>query len=225
MNKNLYFIEIFNTAFQQADPKVALRNAFEQIQHLGRQKQFRDGFCNFERFMEQVSKYRKLRETDSVRQLITEIATETFSGTEKQRRAVVESIAFDSEVKAEYEKVCRQVCRDCCKQTAVIQFFRDKLLIGEMTFSEAVGRKTIGRILPGDYTLKLDTGRVVWQGNLSGQDLIWIEAFGTRKLDLAAETSGIKRLPVRSETLLDGDMILRTFAGIESGTIEIELID
>ena len=224
MNEDLYFIPVLDKAFREAEPEAALKNAFDKIERLGKQKQYREGFSNFRRFMGQVCKYQELWERDSIRQLIAEIATGTFEGTEKEKQAALKSIMSHPEFKAKYEAVCREVGEDSGKRTtAVIQVFCEKRLIGKMTFREALDRKSIEGIFPGRYTLKLDIGRVIWEGNLTGKDLIWTEAFGTRKLDLAAETEDIEKQPVRKIVLLGGDVILRTFAGVESGSIEVEL--
>ena len=223
MSKDLYFIPILNKAFQEAEPETALNNAFDEIKRIGKQKQYREGFSNFRRFMDEVCKHQELWHNDSVHQLIAEIATRTFEGTEKEKQAVLKSIISHPEFKAEYEAVCREIDDDTGKPTAIIQVFSQKRLIGKMTFRGTLGRKSIEGIFPGNYTLKLDIGRVIWEGDLTGKDLIWTEAFGARRLDLAAETEGIEKQPTRKIVLLGGDVILRTFTGVESGSIEVEL--
>jgi hypothetical protein len=224
MNEDLYFIPIIDMAFRQAEPETALKNAFDEIKRLGKQKQYTEGFSNFKSFMGQVCKYQQLQESDSMHQLIAEIATETFDGTEKEKQAVLKSIMSHPEFKVMHEALCRGAGEDSDRQaTVLIQFVSGKRLIGELAFAEIPGRKSIEGILPGSYTLKLDIGRVIWEGDLTGKDLIWTEAFGAKKLDLAAETEKIKRQPARKVVLLAGDVILRTFAGVESGSIEVEL--
>ena len=224
MNEDLYFIPIIGRAFQDAETEAALKNAFDEIKHLGKQKQYREGFSNFKRFMGQVCKYYRLQESYSMHHLIAEVATETFAGSEKEKQAVLKSIISDPEFKAKYEAIYREVGKDCGGHiAAVIQVFSEKKLIGEMAFGETVDRKSIEGIFPGNYMLKLNTGRVIWKGNLTGKDLICTEAFGARRLDLAAKTQEIEKQPARKMVLLGGDVILRTFAGIESGSIEVEL--
>ena len=51
MTKSLFFIPIIARALEQPDPKDALRYAFDRIQHLGRQREYREGYANFLRFM------------------------------------------------------------------------------------------------------------------------------------------------------------------------------
>ena len=224
MSEDLYFIPVLDKAFRQANPGVALKDAFDEIKRLGKQEQYREGFVNFVRFMGQICKYQELRKSDSMRQLIAEIATETFDGTEKEKQAVIKIIMSRAEFKAECEAICKEAGVDQDKYTdVVIQVFSQKRLIGEKAFTKIPDRKSIKGILPGSYMLRLNIGRVVWQGNLTGKDLIWTEAFGAKRLDLAAETEDIKRIPTRKIVLLGGDVVLRTFAGVESGSIEVEL--
>jgi len=224
MTEDLYFIPVLEKAFQEAESKTALKNAFDEIERLGKQKQYREGFSNFNRFMGQVCKYQELWKSDSMHQLIATIATGTFEGAEKEKQVALESIISHPEFKAKYEAVCREVGEDSGKHTtAIIQVFSGKRLIGEMAFAKAIGCESIEGIFPGSYTLKLDIGRVIWKGNLAGKDLIWTEAFGAKRLDLAAETEDVERQPTRKIVLLDEDVVLRTFAGIESGSIEVEL--
>ena len=224
MTKDLYFIPVLDKAFQEAESEAALKNAFDEIERLGKQKQYREGFSNFKRFMRQVCKYQELWENDSIRQLIAEIVTGTFGGTEEEERNVLKRITLAPKLDTEFRAVGQEIDEDSGKHTtAVIQVLSRKRLIGEMAFTETPGHKSIEGIFPGSYTLKLDIGRVIWEGNLAGKDLIWTEAFGAKRLDLAAETEDIERQPTRKIVLLDGDVVLRTFAGIESGSIEVEL--
>jgi len=77
--------------------------------------------------------------------------------------------------------------------------------------------------MPGNYVLKLlNTGWTIWHGELTARELIRMEAFGDRDLRLAA---GVRKgRPTDKKDLLNNrEVILRTFAGIESGSIEIEL--
>ncbi len=68
----------------------------------------------------------------------------------------------------------------------------------------------------------LDTGWVIWQGELTERDLIWMAAFPDVPLDLAADTDETSARTTREESLLDGELILRVIPGLESGNIELE---
>lgn len=84
------------------------------------------------------------------------------------------------------------------------------------------GMASIAGISPGTYTVKLWTGRVLWEGELSEADLLWAVAFPRRPLALAADTAPADRLRSRRELLLNGELCLSVFPGVEAGEIGIE---
>jgi hypothetical protein len=84
------------------------------------------------------------------------------------------------------------------------------------------GMASIAGILPGAYSVKLWTGRVLWESELSEADLLWASAFPGRSLALAADTAPADRLRSRRELLLGGELCLHVFPGVESGEIGIE---
>jgi hypothetical protein len=81
----------------------------------------------------------------------------------------------------------------------------------------------IGGILPGKYTFRLGSGRLLWEVELKEKDLILKLADPGQNLKLAADTGEDRRhSPTRKMAALDGELVFRVFAGIESGWIEIE---
>ena len=100
---------------------------------------------------------------------------------------------------------------------------RDGDIISTCSFWSTPATRTIGGIVAGSYLLRLDTGRVLWEGRLAEEDLLWARAFPKQALRVAADTGGARRQMAREVVLLEGTLILRVFAGVESGTVEIEL--
>ena len=87
----------------------------------------------------------------------------------------------------------------------------------------SVGKGTIGDIVPGHYRLKLsNTGWLLWTRTLNKTELLWSEAYPGRPLALAADTGVPSQEPTREVILLDGEIILRTYPGLELGWLEIE---
>ena len=64
----------------------------------------------------------------------------------------------------------------------------DGVEVASCSFDQAAGLKTVGNVKPGDYRLRLDTGRLLWVGHLASQDLLWAEAHPGRDLPMAADT-------------------------------------
>jgi hypothetical protein len=81
----------------------------------------------------------------------------------------------------------------------------------------------LSEVSPGRYLLKFSTGRVIWEGDLTGRDLIWSLAFPGQPLELAAHTGKHDKTPSLTVTLLDGDIILHVFPGIRAGLLQIQV--
>ncbi len=54
--KDLFFMPLIANALQKPDPKKALQDAFEQIEELGRQPEYKQGFRQFQMFMTQIKR-------------------------------------------------------------------------------------------------------------------------------------------------------------------------
>ena len=224
MNADLYFIPIIARALQDPDPQTSLDAAFGEINRLGQQDQFSRGLAQFEMFMESICQAHNLQETDHARKLMAELATETFSGSPSQRQAILDRIRSRPDWQAEFEAISNEIAEESGQLSVpVIQVFRENQLINEMAFQELPERKSAGDIVPGHYQLRFITGRILWEDELTAKDLIWTEAFPGEKLDLAAETKETKRKPTRQIKLWKGEVILRVYAGMENGSIEVEL--
>jgi len=102
---------------------------------------------------------------------------------------------------------------------------RDGVVVASCCFEPAMAVRAIGDINPGDYCLRLDTGRLLWEGELVEEDLLWAKAHPGQDLQMAADADGSPRQPTREIELLDGAVVLRVYAGLESGMLEIELKD
>lgn len=100
---------------------------------------------------------------------------------------------------------------------------RDGDLVSTCSLEMPPAARTVDGIVAGTYLLRLDTGRVIWEGRLADEDLLWTRAFPKRPLRVAADTGEPRRHMTREIPLLDGTLILRVFAGVESGAMEIEV--
>jgi len=76
-------------------------------------------------------------------------------------------------------------------------------------------------ITPGRYRLITDTGWVLWEGDISTRDVLWVEAYGRRAIEMAADTGQATRWPTREIAIANAGLTLRIYAGIETGTLEI----
>ena len=100
---------------------------------------------------------------------------------------------------------------------------------------QIVGRCVLGRkpshtvsireVTPGIFKLKLDTGLILWEGEIGRADVLWAEAHKEHPLDMAADTAGETDRPTREIRLENFGLMLRLHAGIESGRLDIQRID
>jgi hypothetical protein len=225
MDDPLYFLTILEQALRQPEPRRSLEEAFAQIIRMGAQGPYAEGLSNFRDFMDVACSHADTVALDAARELIAELATGAFA-TQEQEAAGLKVIESHPAWNAEYEEMqAEQAGQSPSRESVpVIGVFGLEVKIGEMVFERGVRRASVGSISPGVCVLKLlNTGLVLWEGELAARDLIWTAAYGDRALPLAAQTEGGHRRPTREWVLPGRQMVLRTFAGIEKGTIELEL--
>jgi len=221
MANELYFISILQEALRDPEPRRALGRALATIQRLGAQRSYRSGFENFQQFMEEVWSCHDLIRGDRVRELIIELVVDASAFSGEQMQAAMKVIDANPDWRNEYEQLRSQVAEEI---PPAVEVYRGGQRIGEMNLEKVGARRSLGQIIPGAYLLRLNTGLVLWEGQLTGRDLLWAEAFGPESLDMAAETAEVRRRPTRAVVLLGGEAILRIFAGIEDGAIEVEWV-
>ncbi len=194
----LYFISIIARALQSPDVERALRDAFHEIKKKGKEERYTEGFRNFELFMDTVCSRHEAVTNDYIRELIAELATGTFEGTEQEKKVLTNII-------------CTQVFPE-------IAVLSEKGPARYVSFPKGPGCQHLDNILPGKYKLELtNSGWTIWKGKLTAEELILPEG---ENLSLAA---GVGAPTKKIDLLNNGEVILRTYAGIESGCVEIEL--
>jgi len=78
-------------------------------------------------------------------------------------------------------------------------------------------------MLPAMYSFELNSGRLLWEGRIDKDDLLWAYARPGEGYRLAADTEGFLPKPTKEIVLLNGEIILRVFPALESGNIQIEV--
>ena len=199
MSKDLYFIPIIAQALEAPNVEAALHEAFEQIQAMGQKAEYEQGRLQFEAFLELVNQYR-----------------------EHERQAVLDVISSDRRWKDEYDQFISDIERQHSASTTTrITLLRAGAPLGSVEVTDNLGRGRIDHVAPGAYSLQLDTGRVVWEGTLTEEDLFWTRAFPGQPLPLAADMGERRAEVTRRFSIFDGEIVLAVCAGPESGSIEI----
>jgi hypothetical protein len=100
---------------------------------------------------------------------------------------------------------------------------REGQLIGVFSFPGGTGAETVAGIAPGHYQLRTDTGWLIWEGDLSERNLLWAKAYPGQALPMAADTEQAEGHRTNQMDLLNGSVQLRTYAGVEAGSLQVEI--
>jgi hypothetical protein len=232
MTNDLYFIPRIADALRQPEPQVALRAAIEEIITLGQLPEYEQGFLQFQRFMAEVKRNWEKRsrkpegiELDMVRYLSLQVAADLLEGDENETQAVLDLIGSQPRWQEEFEKISRETSESEMPRIPEIIVERNGKSIASIPCEHLPVTKEIRGLKPGHYTVRLDTGRVIWEGELTQEELIWTAAFPEQALDLAADTGEAAARTTREATLLNGELIIRVFPEIEGGRLELKIGD
>lgn len=230
MSKPLYFVPMIARALQQPDPKEAVKSTLEAIRRLGRQPGYGQGYQQFLRFMAEVRLRHETRladEEESIVDILTAMMVERATADPTDAPEAIDVGEPEaSPWSAEYERLWADL-RSVAERPAICEIIieRDGDPIATCSLDPGGGPRSVGGIVPGGYRLVLETGRVLWEGRLDERDLLWTKAFPDRPLPMAADTGEPQREPTRRFDLLEGEIVARVYAGIESGSVEIEVRD
>ena len=100
---------------------------------------------------------------------------------------------------------------------------RDNTAFGVLKADLCGRTSVIGGILPGDYRVKLSTGRIIWGGFLTEKELVLTAPTHREALKLAADTRASPARQARVEALLNDAMELYVFAGQRTGYIGVRI--
>ena len=220
------FLRLLVEAWDRPDRQGALTEALEEmarwaITHKG-------DYANFCRFMEEVGA-RLLADPsalqphfrDLLEELLTALVTDTWEGSEESRGVLLQVCNEHPLLQRELERVRSELAPHLVSEPMELIIYRE----GDEKARVQVPLETrvvpVPEIVPGRYTLALSTGRVLWQGSILPREVLWAEAYPGRDLAMAARTEESRQEPTRSERLLAGELEVRLYPGLESGTLEI----
>ena len=231
MSNNLYFIKIIAKALSRRETGESLKQAFEEIKSLGSRPEYKQGFRQFKRFMNVIKDHVKKKhsntlETDLISEMIIDMATDNFDGNDEDKQELLNIIKSYPQLQKEHDQFIAEIKGLSRKPKGIgISVSHGNRIIGSITFADIPASKAIDNITPGIYIATFNTGRLIWKGELTGQDLVWYKAYPGKPVKLAADTGQRKANPTREISLFNGEIIIRVFAGIESGRIVITLND
>ncbi|MCK4341189.1 MAG: hypothetical protein KAY37_05635 [Phycisphaerae bacterium] len=223
MNNDLYFVPIIAQAMQETHPEHALRQAFVDITALGRQPAYARGFQQFQEFMAVSVDYFRTVDALATRVRMAELVAETADTVQLDQDPALDQFRRDPRWRAEYERVIAEIAKFGGKRRVELTLMDSAgVAVGSIRLAGSAGSGAISRIAAGTYSLTLDTGWVLWEDTLTEGDLVWAAAFPGRPLKLAADTGEATEEPTKKIELLDGELTLCVFPGVETGRIAIE---
>lgn len=221
MSHELFFIPILARALSGPDVQQALVDAFATIEQLRHEEDYQEGYRNFQTFLAEVhARWQTVHEHD-IRMALLMRTAGAAAKTPQGEKILASEIRRSPRFNAE-NNTLGEVFRPRPRVT-VLQLLRDDRQIAELSFETIPGRHTITDIRPGRYALRIDTGLILWEGELTAKDLIWGQAFGGRNLELAAEAGEIQHRPPDTIHVPQAGVTVWLFPGLESGSLEIEL--
>jgi hypothetical protein len=229
-SKRLYFIPIIDNALGSDSPELALRAAFKKIHELGMTKEYKEGFVQFRLFMGKIveayvenSPDREQLIRENINSLISDLVTDSFEGSEDEKKALIESIARNDRWQTEYERMKSELADFMETHPPMgIEVLKDREPIASFAITEVP--ITLMNIDPGKYTIRLSTGRVLWEDQLQKKHLIWLDAYGDEDLRMAAKTEedDAAGRPTVSDPLMGGELIMKVIPSLKSGEIHFD---
>ena len=98
---------------------------------------------------------------------------------------------------------------------------RDGVIAEQVTLSLTEGLAVMDRIVPGHYELALETGWLIWEAELTVEDLLWTEVHPDEPLAWAASSETRQERPTRTFDLKETGLILNIYPGLEDGRLEL----
>jgi hypothetical protein len=227
-NHKLYFIPIIARAIESTNQKRAMIEAFDKIVEFGEKREYKEGYRQFSEFIKAT--FMVTDEEDdqkielikiAIRRLIYDLVTDTFEGDEKQKEALVAAFKNNPQWNNEFNRIENEAQPFLAPEMPI----EIELLIGENlveSFLISNIPTTISSIFPGNYVIRFSNGRFIWEGEISREDVIWTYAFPQKDFPMAAKTETLQQEPTRKISLLDGELVIHVFAGLESGRLLIK---
>ena len=98
---------------------------------------------------------------------------------------------------------------------------RDRRPVATVFLAESACVRPVANVTAGHYRISTETGWLIWEGDLTPQEVVWSKAYPGEPLRMAAESDTADRRPTRTIRLLAGSLTLSVLAGLESGWIEL----
>jgi len=224
------FISLIQKALLQKNPGKALAGVFEEIMALRNDPEYSDEFARFASFMQEVIEVWKIQRRTSekakigiIEDITLKLAADMLTGSPKH----MDDVKGADWPPGFFEYLEHRIQMlvpgdDVAPPKAELDVSRDNRTIATLPLEMAEVSHRIDGVLPGDYSFSLGTGRLLWRVTLEEKDLFLAAASPGKNLPFAADTGDERRSsPSREMSVMEGEIVIRVFPGLESGSIEI----
>lgn len=225
MAHKLYFIPILLDALGAPDPLRSLREAFQTIEALGQDPEYRDDYAQFRDFMVAVhNEMRMLPSVEDEANIESLVLLEAVLFGSRHVRELHRKLVHRPDLRIRLEAFRRAHSEYTAPQTCVeLVLYRRETEILRARLASPGDTVSAPGLAPDAYRVAFSTGRLIWEGRLEEADLLVTQGPQSRPLRLAAAAEGDTGQPTREIACYDGAILLRTYAGLENGALEIAL--
>jgi hypothetical protein len=222
-NKNLYFIPIIAKAFESPNPVDSMHDAISEIITLGKQEEYKEGYEYFRKFIKEGITTHIL-DKDNHEMLLDKIIAKILSNdikvSEEKKKEFLVKIKNNPMLFKRYEKIYEEYFKQIPLE---IEIYKDRSKISSQSLKKDSKKIIFSEIDPGYYVISLSNGRLLWEGEITKEDVIWDEAFPERHYPMAADTGDGKIQSTRTEEIITGEITLSIYAGLQSGRLVVIL--
>jgi len=225
---DLQFIRILMEAWEAPDRRQALSQALQELEKTSASTSYKENYANFSRFLDEVETQLqadphilKSHFLDLIDALLIPILTDTWEGSADDRNAILALCDAHSLLSQRLNQLRTHLEPALDVPELHLRVRKGDDIVAEVVVSGLSRGVSIPDITPGSYSIEISSGRVLWSGDLLPAHVLWTEAYPERDLQMAAQTDEVEDDPTLVASLLDGELELRLYPGLESGTLRL----
>jgi len=211
-NNELYFIPILIKAFEKEELDSSVESAINEIEKLGKKKEYKKGYEQFEKFL--VAGWHSIRGGNYIIKILAGIGMYYISQSETEKEVLISKIESNMELKRGYQKIQKLFGNPI---SLGLELYKGAKLLSEFFLDDE--EKEISHIEAGNYSIKLNNGRLLWEGKITKKEIL-IDKNERNNYKMAAATSESQEKPTRTIELINNEIQVLVFAGLENGKLK-----
>ena len=226
--KELQFIRTLIEAWDAPDRREALSQALQELKVLSESTSYKENYAKFSLFLDEIETQLqadphilKSHFLDLVEALLVPILTDTWEGSSEDRDAILALCETHPMLSQRLNRLRAELEPIIEVPELALRLRKGDDIVAEVVVSSLTRGVSIPDITPGSYSIETSTGRILWSGDVPSEQVLWTEAYPERDLQMAAQTDEAEGEPTRMVSLLDDELELSLYPGVESGTLRL----